>query len=168
MLNIKTLNILKALQNVPPNETALVEEDKKVYIYQDNEWKEYHSEENTFKINLMELNQLAVAQLPNLKKKELKKGKEAILKYVNDTKGSYYMLLSNELKYYTVFDKTKDKKDALMPPIEEEVIACAQTLGSIKSINANDDGVIEVWVFLGEKAYPLYFFDYTEGVILCV
>ena len=164
MLNIKTLNILKALQNVPDNETALVAEDKKVYIYQEGEWKEYHPEDNAFKINLMELNQLLVSQLPDLDKQGLEKGKDLISDYVSAAPGPYYMLLSNELRYYTVFAMSTGD----YPQLEDEVITCAQTLGSIKSINANDDGVIEIWVFLGEKSYPLYFFNYSEGVITCV
>ena len=112
--------------------------------------------------------QLAVTQLPELI--ITPDERDAILDYVVDTDNTYYMLLSNELHYYTVFsfDKAHQNPNDL-PPIEDEVIACVQDLGIIKSIAPNEDGVIEIWItdIDAEKSYPLYFFKYDLGVIQC-
>ena len=179
MLNIKTYNILTALKNVPENEIAVVEENKKVYIYSENEWKEYTPEDGGLKISLLGLNQMAVTQLPALTKKQLKEARKIIRDYYekdNFTK-EYFMLLSNELHYYTVFKIMNEykriegqliinyKKDC--PALDEEVIWCLQNLGTIKSIAKNDEGVIECWVTANDTSYPLYFFTYDEGVIEC-
>ena len=177
MLNIKTYNILKALKNVPENEIAVVEEDKKVYIYSNDEWQEYKPEDGGLKVSLLELNQIAVTQLPKLTKKQLKeKGKIIRDYYEKDNPGKeYFMLLSNELHYYTVFKMHHNYQEAdpvevkkyEYPLLEDEVIGCLQDLGKIKSIAKNDDGVIECWITSGDTSYPLYFFDYEKGVIEC-
>ena len=167
MLNIKTLNILNALKNVPDNEIAVVEENKKVYIYKENSWQEYVSEDGGLKISLLELNQIAVTQLPAYTKKQIKKAKQLISDYClkdNET-SNRFMLLSNELKYYTVFE-TKCGISA-MPAIEDEVILCLEEIGTIKSISKNNDGVIECWITVEDQSYPLYLFDFTKGVIVC-
>ena len=166
MLNIKTLNILNALQNVPEKETALVEEDKTIYVYTDGAWQKFNPDDNKFKINLFELNQIAVAQLPSLTKKDIAAKQVIVKDYYekNCAKVNYFMLLSNELRYYTIFSRVPNAKEK----IEDVIIECLQNLGDIKSIEKNEDGVIECWVApSADKAYPVYFFDYTEGVIEC-
>ncbi len=166
MLNIKTLNILNALQNVPDKETALVEEDKTIYVYTDGAWQKFNPDDNKFKINLFELNQIAVAQLPDLKKKEVEKKKAIIRDYCDkDCAGiKYFMLLSNELKYYTIFIRNADSNEK----IEDVLIECLYNLGPIKSIAKNENNVLECWVAPSQdKAYPVFLFDYTEGVIEC-
>ena len=75
------------------------------------------------------------------------------------------MLLSNELKYYTVFNFDENYTDD-MPQLEDEVIECAKELGKLKSIVTNDDS-IELWITVDDKSYPLYFFNYSGGVIQC-
>lgn len=166
MLNIKTLKILNALQNVPDKETALVEENKTIYIYTDGEWQKFNPDDNKFKINLFELNQIAVAQLPDLTPEEVEKKKTIIRDYYNkDCAGiKYLMFLSNELKYYTIFIKNTDSNEK----IEDVLVECLYNLGSIKSIEKNENGALECWVAPSQdKAYPVFLFDYTEGVIEC-
>lgn len=166
MINVKTYDILTTLLNKEENEIALVEDEQKLYIYKETEWVEYKPEEGGLKISLMELNSLLVDKLPVLE--DLKKSKRLIKKYVNKH-SNYYMLLNNDLHYYTVFhiDTNSEEK------IADVVIECLQSLGEIKSIDKNAGGVIECWITLREpheatyNSYPLYFFDYTEGVITC-
>lgn len=167
MLNIKTYNILTALKNVPENELAVVEENKKVYIYSNNEWQEYKPEDGGLKISLLELNQMAVTQLPAYTKAQIRDAKKLITEYRQQhcPNSCYYMLLSNELKYYTIFSIVPEPTTT--PNLENEFIDCLKHLGTIKSVALNDDGVIECWVTIDDNSYPLYFFDYTEGVIEC-
>lgn len=162
MISVKTKQILDALKNQKEDEFALVEEEKQIYQFKDGQWNKFNSENKGFTINLMELNSMLITQMPELESTE--KGEKEILNYVNTTRVNYYMLLNNELRYYTVFHKNK-KTNA--PSIEKEVIECAKELGAIKSIGPNEDGVIEIWITEGDKSYPLYFFDYEKGVIEC-
>lgn len=166
MLNIKTLNILHALRNVPDNEIAVVEENKKVYQYLNNEWEEYKPKENGLKISLLELNQAIVNQLPAYTDEQVQEAKQVIFQYSRRdyANARYFMLLSNELKYYTIFGM---KSGVLCPMLEDEVIGCLQDLGTIKSIAKNDNGAVECWITTDNNSYPLYFFDYSKGVIQC-
>lgn len=162
MISVKTKQILDALKNQKEDEFALVEEERQIYQFKNGQWNKFNSENKGFTINLMELNSMLITQMPELESTE--KGEKEILNYVNTTRVNYYMLLNNELRYYTVFHKNK-KRNATS--IEKEVIECAKELGAIKSIGPNEDGVIEIWITDGDKSYPLYFFDYEKGVIEC-
>lgn len=162
MISVKTKQILDALKNQKEDEFALVEEEKQIYQFKDGQWNKFNSENKGFTINLMELNSMLITQMPKLESTE--KGEKEILNYINATRVNYYMLLNNELRYYTVFHKNKKRNAS---SIEKEVIECAKELGAIKSISPNEDGVIEIWITDGDKSYPLYFFDYEKGVIEC-
>lgn len=166
MFTVKSLELLKSLplrhkEENGEYEMALVEDEQKVYQYKDGEWVEYTSPRG-LTISLMELNSMAITQLSPLTDEEIVKAKLAIKKFASF---GYYMLLSNELKYYTVFDFNKNyTKDN--PRLIDEVVACLQDLGEIKSYDINDDS-IEFWITKEDKSYPLYFFDYSGGVIKC-
>lgn len=166
MIKVQTKKILDALQSPPDNEIAVVEEDKKVYIYKDLEWQDYVPNDGGLKISLMELNSMLVSQLPALTDEQIDEAKKLIKEYTTTEIANYYMLLNNELRYYTVF---LTKTDFLLglKYIEDEVIDCLNDIGTIKSITVNDDGVLECWVTAEDKSYPLFLFDYTKGVILC-
>ena len=166
MFTVKNLELLKSLplrQNIENDEyeMSIVEDEQKVYQYKNGEWVEYKSPDG-LTISLLELNSMAITQLAPLPNEEIIKAKLAINKLVSL---GYYMLLSNELKYYTVFNFNKNyTKDN--PRIADEVIACLQELGDIKSYEVNNDN-IEFWITKEDKSYPLYFFDYSGGVIKC-
>lgn len=166
MIKVQTKKILNALQSPPDNEIAVVEEDKKVYIYKDLKWQEYIPNDGGLKISLMDLNSMLVTQLAPLTNEQIEEAKALIKEYTTTELGGYYMLLNNELRYYTVF-LTKTSFLEGVRPVEDEVIDCLHDIGVIKSITVNDDGVLECWVTADDKSYPLFLFDYTKGVILC-
>lgn len=164
MISVQNHTILNSLIFPKENDIALVEDEQKIYIYQGGEWVEYDPEDKKFGISLLELNSMLITQLPELNKVEIENARKKILDYVTETDKLYYMLLSNELRYYTLFHCNNDGS---LPIIEEEVITCVQELGAVKSVELNEDGVIEIWVTIEDKSYPLYFFDYSKGVIEC-
>lgn len=163
MIHVKTKKILDTLQNKTEDELAIVDETQKVYVYKDGAWEEFNQKEG-LTISLMELNSLAVSQLAPLTEEELEEGKQLIREFVDEDR-YYYMLLSNELHYYTVFIVIDDEGST--PLIEDEVIACLQDMGDIKSIEKTDDGAMEMWVTIEDKSYPFYFFNYKKGIIIC-
>ena len=168
MFKIKSLALLKSLPLRPEmeegKEMALVEDESKIYQYKDGDWVVYDAPEG-FSISLLELNSMAVTQLNPLTRKEIRKAKAEIRKFTSHSSFGYYMLLSNELKYYTIFNFNENYTDDT-PQLEDEVIECAKELGKLKSIVTNDDS-IELWITVDDKSYPLYFFDYSGGVIQC-
>lgn len=161
MIKVKDFKMLEALPNHSPDELALVEDENKVYIYRD-EWVEYNPENGGLTLSIYELNKMLVPRLPDLTEEDIKIAKEEIKKYVS--KPGYWMLLSNEKKYYTLFhvlNKTSLNK------VEDEVIECLKDLGAIKSVAENDDNVIEIWIADNEDAFVCYLFNYDKGVIEC-
>ena len=161
MIKVKDFKMLEALPNHSPDELALVEDENKVYIYRDG-WIEYNPEDGGLTLSIYELNKMVVPKLPDLTEEDIKIEKEEIKKYVS--KPGYWMLLSNEKKYYTLFhvlNKTSLNK------VEDEVIECLKDLGAIKSIAENDDDVIEIWIADNEDAFVCYLFNYDKGVIEC-
>lgn len=170
MFTVKSLKLLKTLplRNEVSEDysLALVEDEKKIYQYKDGEWVEYKNPDG-FTISLMELNSMAITQMPPLTDDAILDVKTQLREYVGIRVDGFFMLLSNELRYYTVFDYTVNLVDKDIPLIDDEVIACVQELGILKSFEINKDGVCEIWITKDDKSYPLYFFDYTKGVIQC-
>lgn len=74
----------------------------------------------------------------------------------------YFMLLSNELRYYTIFaEKDKDYGYAA-----SEVIGCLQDNGKILSIDPTEDFNWECWIKdNNNKCHIFYLFPYDNGVI---
>lgn len=117
-------------------------------------------------ISLYELNKQIISQLPNYGEEEIQQAKELIKQYDKDNCATYYMLLSNEMRYYTLFDCGYG---AEADPFYSAVIDCLNSIGPIKSIEKNQNGVIEIWCFsiVNEEIYVFYLFPYDEGVVLC-
>ena len=113
-------------------------------------------------MSLYDINKSVYLKKDNLDDFGISECKALIRSYVKKTKAKYYMLLNNELKYYTVFaidDEGSNK-------IDLEVINTLKEFDNIKDIKEDNDS-IEIWATLnGELGYFL-FFDYDKGVIKC-
>lgn len=168
MLKIKDLKTLRKLTaNNKENELALVEETRTLYKWDGVNWN-VHKPEGGIQVSLYELNQNAMTGLPELTKDEIKEKKIEINNFVaNFHKAKYFMLLSNERKYYTIFSighSSGTHFDYL--PIEDEVIDCLEMQGKIKDISLADNAM-EFWVTAEDNSYVYYLFNYDEGVIRC-
>lgn len=164
MLKIKDLKTLMKLKtNNKQNELALVEETKTLYKWNGVNWEIYKSN-NGLNVSLYELNQGAITSLPELNEEEILAAKALIKNYLDPSNFSYYMLLSNEKRYYTVFNI--GLCSTLFPKPEDEIIDCLRELGQIKSIEINNDA-IECWVTESDTSYVYYLFNYDKGVIKC-
>ena len=117
-------------------------------------------------MNLYDLNKQIVAQLSGLTEEQLTEKTGFIADYHAEREADYYMLLCNELKYYTVFAIQDNYSE---PVFEEEVICCLNNFADeIKSIELTEDGcALEIWITKDGEAYAMYLFDYTMGVIEC-
>ena len=121
----------------------------------------------SFGINYYELNKQLVSQLPALTLEQIIQQKENVVEpFLSQIDSDYYMLLCNELKYYTIFNVNINMTE---PTVGEELFACLHDFcDEIKSIERTDDGcAVEIWLTKGEETYVMYFFDYAGGVIHC-
>ena len=82
----------------------------------------------------------------------------------------YFMLLSNDRRYYTVFNLCmgqymyKDKVQAITDELSELI----RDIGDVLSIDKTDDNIaLEIWIRATdeEEVYCYYLFPYDNGVI---
>lgn len=118
-------------------------------------------------LTLYDVNKMIVAQLPSLiTDKQLMNGKEIIKKFTHNyiLGEAYYMLLSHELNYFTLFHVCEEYEEK----VEDIVIECLQNIGVIQQINLREDEqAIECWVKNDKGVFMLLLFNYDEGVISC-
>lgn len=162
--SVNTYSELLALKNHEEDEIILVKETDQYYICKDNQWMLYIPEEKTCPaLTLYELNKMIMAKFKTYSEEDILKSKEDIRKYVDNTNGFSYMLLCNDLRYYTVFIKDESYEEA----IEDVLIECLNNLGEIKSIDfTNENDAIEIWFYREDELYVSYFFVYG-GIEKC-
>lgn len=122
---------------------------------------------NLATLSLYDLNKQIISQMPELTNEKIEEKINLIKEFGKARGAEFYMLLNNEIRYYTLFRLVQEYANVYS--FEQEVINCLKYLGTIKAIDLNSDGVIEAWVQLHEndEVIVLYLFPYDEGVILC-
>lgn len=119
------------------------------------------------KMTLFDLNKQIMSQKPDLTEDQIIEGKKEIMHFKLDNADSrYFMLLSNDIHYYTVLAIDKAAKELL----EDVVIELLHDWGDIKDIYLSENkGSIDFWVksFNDNMAY-FKLFPYDTGVIECL
>lgn len=93
---------------------------------------------------------------------EIIEKKDMLLNYLNTYQDTYYMLLCNDRKDYTLFNLNDSKVELINVLIDE----CLKNRGIIKGIDQTQDKyAIEIWLSIDEEAFCYYFFPYGEAVI---
>lgn len=123
-------------------------------------------------MNLYDLNKQIISQLPSLTEEQQDVAQNIIGDYIADLDQEFYMLLGRDINYYTLFQTVKGGNEGeVLSTAVEEVWACADYLGEIKSVEETDDGAVEIWVQAreeGSEPMAMYLFGYDGGVIKCV
>lgn len=123
-------------------------------------------EKTNASMNLYDLNKNIMQNIPKEAIPTEEQVKKEINNFVAAVGSNYYMLLGNEIKYYTIFEKT-NSEDLLegSAGLAQEVIWCLCDLGEILSCS-QEPGAIEFWVRdANDEPQVLYFFDYSAGII---
>lgn len=178
MFNINH-GVIKAPQKFPEvaevGDICYYEGDHQVYEYFDEGlgkaygWRpvDLNKDKNKL-VNLgiieYELNKMVVSQLPPMTNDEIDKAHELIKNYTHSHNSltGYYMLLSNELRYYTVFIVNKNYDEN----VEDIVFECLNDMGTIKQINEAQDG-IECWIVNDDGCFMFMLFNYDWGIVTC-
>ena len=89
-----------------------------------------------------------------------------VVPLLSNTCSHYYMLLCNELKYYTLFHVIDDYPHR---SVVYELFDCLKDFcDNVKDISLTEaEDAIEIWFTKDEETYVMYFFDYAGGVIHC-
>lgn len=118
-------------------------------------------------MSMEEINSQIISQLPALTEEQLTEK----VKDINDWADTwiwgdgYYMLLCNEVRYYTMFCKPHAGEEIHFTSLGEAVIQCALVVGSIQQVDVDNDKV-EIWIknkMTGDTNCYLLF-DYSGGV----
>ena len=93
--------------------------------------------------------------------------KEIITNFMRQINNTYYMLLCNERKDYTVFKMNdKDNDDSIREIVSILVDECLRNRGEIRGIDlTKDKNAIEIWLIIEDEAYCYYFFPYDAAII---
>lgn len=114
-----------------------------------------------------DINKLVIMQLPSLiSEQQLASSKKLIKEYTHNfiTSVGYYMLLCNDIHYYTVFEVCDEYEEK----VEDLVIECLQNIGVIQQINrAENEDAIECWIKNENGVFMFMLFNYDWGVITC-
>jgi hypothetical protein len=112
-------------------------------------------------MNLYEVNQTAYAKLPTLSEDDLRTAEKTILQFLKNNPTSYYMMVNNDCRYYTLYhfiDTYKFKEMA------KEMIDIITELGPVKSIEDEGDK-LAAWIMYNGNCHVFYLFDYARGVV---
>lgn len=99
--------------------------------------------------------------------------KEIIMNYLRKIDNTYYMLLCNERKDYTVFrigsyneDMYLNHEHQYKELIDILVDECLVNRGEIRGIDlTKNQDAIEIWLSIDGEAYVYYFFPYDTAII---
>ena len=114
-------------------------------------------------VDMYSLNKSLYTNATPLSPTKIREGFEKIQRTYNSMKEStYFMLLNNEIRYYTLFHKSADSVE----PFGDVVKECVEGFGTIKDIASVENNAFEIWV-TDEKneTHCFMLFDYTAGVI---
>lgn len=115
------------------------------------------------KMTLHDFNSMVYAGAEPLTATELEKFTEAINNFCSDSCNSYYFLLSNELRYYTMFAH-EEFFDEESKSLGEEVLECLSYLGSVVDYSI-ENGSIEIWIKQNGRAVFLMLMPWDSGVV---
>lgn len=142
---------------------VLCMEDQKFYGYDGSNWAPMKQEAN-LNISNYEINKSAYGSLPAYDRQRIYELEDKINDWENSS--GYFMLLCNDIKYYTVLRRTQHKK-ASFPDLGQAV----SSLLLERNYSIHFDGIekdyFEIWVKdpVVEEVYMFALFPYDWGVI---
>lgn len=116
-------------------------------------------------MNLYELNQAGYNSLPAMTGKQIEDKKNDIHKFLYDNRGESFILVCNELKYYTIFNAEYPLIYGIVPKERvNTIMEVILELGTLKAIEINES-MIEFWISKDNECHMYAFFNYDKGVI---
>lgn len=88
--------------------------------------------------------------------------------YLTNNNATYYMLLCNEERDYTLFNFIHEWTDDIKYFAFNELTECIFNRGQVYGFDiTQDNGAIEIWIEKDNGMHCYYFFKYDVGVIEC-
>lgn len=118
--------------------------------------------------SLYECNRMLMAQRPDLTIEDIEAKVPYLEKWFEDNPDKYFMLLCNELNYYTVFHQCTMTFGSFTKLAKEVLDLAIKYIGNIKAIEIDTNGAIAIWGWQrDEEELPhcFYLFPYGQGVV---
>lgn len=159
---------LYKLKNIKEGTIYQTSNNNKYYIKQGHTWEELKQgiQGTGPSFSIYDLNKQAVMQLPPLTTEQIKEKTEEWNRWAISKNDSHYMLLCNQLKYYTLFAETDNAFFGSFGAAIATLLI--EDFYIIYSIDPTEDGAYEIWAKLNnEQQEPeaFYLFPYEAGVI---
>ena len=160
---IETLELLKALPLAQDGECFWVIEENCAYVRKDGEWVPQSQDANISLGTLYDMNKGIIAQLSNLTPEKWEEAFDLITDFIETKNNKYFMLLSHEFRYYTLFARIGAEE-----PVAEAIKECLHSW-DVKVIDLTPEGdAIEIWANIPDRGLTVfYFFPYDLGVCEC-
>lgn len=159
MIYVKTENELNKLPNPQEGDMAVIDNGK-VKVFKNGKW-DFVKPKGGITMNLYELNKNTISLMDDIT--DIEPEKEKLREFRNKIPQKYYMLLSNECHYYTIFALNTLSRESF----EEEVIGCLQDMGTLKLIDNDYEDRVECWISNASGCHMFMLFPYEKGVIAC-
>lgn len=129
-------------------------------------------------VSLYQLNRQLVAQMPDMTEEQLLFARESVKDWLAHNTDNYYMLLNNDLHYYTLFHCKSTYADEetyngfwaeLMDVFHSMGRGIHPQNGHLKIVEVDTNGMVACWATWddGEDNLPhcFYLFPYGQGVV---
>lgn len=116
-------------------------------------------------MSLYDINKNLMSQLPEYTHEQVKELEEKIDKLINEKhiNNNYFMLLCNDIHYYTVFHFNPEEAD--FRTVGEGVTYLLYESGYTITADEECDDHFEIWVKKDKEAYAFMLFPYDQGVV---
>lgn len=168
MNKVKKYVDLFRMKNIANGEIYEVEETGKTYVRNGHSWDEMtktKADGKALTIDLYSLNQNSVMSLSLLGSTELSKKIERLNEWERSKNDNYFMLLSNQFRYYTIFERKKIEQHSF----GSQVIDVLKSFAKVYSFDYEEtNDTWEIWACLEkDNKVPevFYLFPYEAGVI---
>lgn len=133
------------------------------YLQKQADLQEENANKNIGSTTLYELNQSIINGMPALSEDEERKASLEFFDWI-PADSRYFMLLCNEISYYTVFHLNEN---ATKEDFWNELIDIAHGLGTLKCIEVDTNGCVAVWAnwYKDNVCRCFYLFPYDRGVV---
>ena len=116
-------------------------------------------------MSLYEINQNLMSQMPDYTPEQIKELENKVDSWVNEKylSNKYFMLLCNDIHYYTLFHLNPEKSD--FRTVGEGLTYLLYEAGYTISAEEECDDHFEIWGKKDKKAFAFMLFPYDQGVI---
>lgn len=131
-------------------------------------YKQEHKDEKIAEMSLYDCNRQLMSNCQDLTTEEIQNKISYLETWFEGHPDKYFMLLCNELNYFTVFHQCTTTFGSFTKLAQEILDFVTKYIGNVKAIDIDTNDVIAIWGWQQEKdelPHCFYLFPYGQGVV---